>query len=345
MEINIKHTRVFASLDHYADEVLSSPFEANPLKIEVDSGVSIEVYFGDCPKWVKEAYHNTFSPFVGGKRTELDLGKYRSFICVSATMKRMINRESINSINAFWLEQGLAESIYRETRKRASALLNNAILSIGSITGYKKFFANKFLSSCYFEFEELPIYAHSKITGHNAHVHTGPLNLPNLTQLNVTNRLGACIDQKKQFLKSLDQSRHWFVSALGEDDEWKKFQFAFLALEVLANKVIKSKYKEFIYDLDISLGSSKMEEAEQAVVHEILCPENKLTLKTKFKLLTLIYRRENITSDIDFLEKCKSIRDSISHGTIDLSDKLPSSELVSYLEELFTSIIDSEAPL
>lgn len=126
--------------------------------------------------------------------------------------------------------------------------------------------------------------------------------------------------------KLLGKIVHWRMAMLNENDKLKKYFFGFFCMEILTNETFKIFEKK---QSDIRL--KKNEGCDKTIITPLFDinfeETNRMTLAMRFSFVAGILNPENYSDDVDDFNKCKKVRDNISHGGIVKINELPFNEL------------------
>jgi hypothetical protein len=120
--------------------------------------------------------------------------------------------------------------------------------------------------------------------------------------------------------KWLNTFNHWYVTGIREKDTWKGFQWNFLALEILTNKLASNFYSKIVTSLHFKdRGSNELPFAE------LFWEQSRMPLKSKFAIVATYLCPETAIGDLQLFSEYKAIRNKISHGVIVLESDIPRS--------------------
>lgn len=118
-----------------------------------------------------------------------------------------------------------------------------------------------------------------------------------------------------QWLRSI---KYWYVNAIRETDRWKRFQWSFLALEILTNKITNMYRNEIISSLQLNKRT-----ATDIPIAELVWEKSRQPLLSKFAMIASYLCPDEATQDVNLFVTYKRVRDDISHGEIVSEDDLP----------------------
>jgi len=124
---------------------------------------------------------------------------------------------------------------------------------------------------------------------------------------------------------------YWRIAMLKENDRWKKFIFGFLCLENLTHRLFeiifeKTKYEKFC---------EENEEYHNSIITPLLDSDpniKRLPLATEFSYIVGTINPDRYSDNIEKFEKCRCIRNGLSHGSLTQTVELPFNELNSLLD-------------
>ena len=131
---------------------------------------------------------------------------------------------------------------------------------------------------------------------------------------------------------------HWRMAMLNEKDKWKKFIFGFFCMEILTNKTFE------IFEKRQSETYLKESEGyDESIVTPLFDSNfedtNRMTPTIKFYFIAGILNPEHYSDDVNDFNKCKKMRDIMSHGNILKVNELPFNELNRLLDFYTTEIL------
>lgn len=135
----------------------------------------------------------------------------------------------------------------------------------------------------------------------------------------------------------LESAVHWYTAMLNEADRWKAFQYAFLSLEILTNKV-SGKLLTGVTN-SFAFRKSDGELLSEIPMAELLGSQERRSLLSRFCVVALGLSPGTVQSDVRAFKNAKEARNRFSHGDIRYENELPLhslKELCSrYLEAVF----------
>lgn len=139
--------------------------------------------------------------------------------------------------------------------------------------------------------------------------------------------LGSSISRFRPALGRLQTVLYWWARSIEEDDNWRRYQFQFLALEVLANKF-------------------KREDGDLAVVRRRgLRPANERhTLAEKFAIMAQSLAPATANDDIAQFAMLKKKRDLMSHGQLAVGAQLPTDVAGRLLSRYMAGVLQRNVP-
>jgi len=140
-----------------------------------------------------------------------------------------------------------------------------------------------------------------------------PLERLDVTQLTRQLRRG------RPALQQLHTVAYWWARAIGEADDWRRFMFQFVALEILTNKLAKAAQEAVLPQLRyLALG--------QASIPPAALTANDGDLSGRFAVAALLLAPTTAVEDTREFERLKQARDRVAHGSADLGTALPSAD-------------------
>jgi hypothetical protein len=138
----------------------------------------------------------------------------------------------------------------------------------------------------------------------------------------------------------LDSVQRWYLDALKENDAWKRFDWGFLALEILINKAFTFHYKEVTTRLG-DRQSRVSDEISNDVLLSLLAPQEKLYLAERFTALAHKLLPDTAESDIAQFGVLKKTRDGMSHGDAKKLNAMSIDSLFDLLERYLVVVLDA----
>jgi hypothetical protein len=115
--------------------------------------------------------------------------------------------------------------------------------------------------------------------------------------------------------------KHWRIASLQESDRWKQFQWGFLALEVLTNKLCASLYGSVTESVVLSKDGT--DDSAKIAMKSIVIEKGKMSLRSRFAVVALGLSAPSADADMKKFVELKKARDQIAHGHILQPDDLP----------------------
>jgi hypothetical protein len=160
---------------------------------------------------------------------------------------------------------------------------------------------------------------------------TSPQDHLDLAQLERLHRRG------RTALQQLEPVAYWWARGVEESDEWKRFVFQFVALEVLANRFAKTARKVVIPRLrHLAMG-----ELSGLPVPLVARADQDVT--GKFALVASLLAPSEAVEDTHEFQRLKRVRDGIAHGGVEVGTALPSPDrlLRRYLQLALEFVVES----
>ena len=128
--------------------------------------------------------------------------------------------------------------------------------------------------------------------------------------------LGRALRDSRAALGGLGTVAYWWARSIEEPDEWKRFDFQFLALEILTNKLAKAAQQSVLPTL-VAETSNGSDAVPSSIVSE------RVTLAGKFAFVALLLSPASAMSDTADFERLAEVRNQLSHGALPLGSPLP----------------------
>lgn len=145
---------------------------------------------------------------------------------------------------------------------------------------------------------------------------------PNLTE-----------DQRGEIMTAI----RWHVASITEDDEWKRFLWGFLGLEILSKKLSKRLYE--------SLPAEEREVIDKAFRGSNKPNAPRLSLRGAFATLSRSYFPESASEHELEFRHLNKVRNDLAHGDIDLRYKPPTQEASNLLRNYLSAALRAGLPL
>ncbi|HET8814519.1 MAG TPA: hypothetical protein VFM51_06150 [Solirubrobacterales bacterium] len=142
----------------------------------------------------------------------------------------------------------------------------------------------------------------------------------NFPATELQDRLEGLGGPSRQIHHTLRQAVGWWTASLSMDNNWQRFQAAFLALELFVGKMAPRYRSEVLDRLEFgglgNLGASLSE----LVISEDVKP---MPLAARFAVVALALDPENASRDLAEFKAAKKARDGLAHGAVLPADDLP----------------------
>lgn len=137
----------------------------------------------------------------------------------------------------------------------------------------------------------------------------------------------------------LARSAHWWMQARLADDEWKRFLWSFLALEVLTHKVAGQRYAAIRAQLRVT---SVQTLAGNSSALSAITPTDpsRLTLVGEFAVVALALSPDTADDDVQEFKRAKVARDRLAHGDIRDAAELPTGATLGLLDRYMRLAIE-----
>lgn len=148
--------------------------------------------------------------------------------------------------------------------------------------------------------------------------------------------LGRAMRGLRPVLDRLESSFYWWARSIEEPDDWRRFQFQYLALEILVAKMEQVAKRAVLPTLRVGDGAA-------GVVPPQLLGE-RLTPAISFALVALMLSPKTAADDSDTFASLKSTRDRASHGGVTIGETLPTAVAGALLARYLSLAVRPEIP-
>lgn len=128
----------------------------------------------------------------------------------------------------------------------------------------------------------------------------------------------------------------WLMLARGEEDSLRKFLFAFVGLEVLANKHASQSRKALVSALAEEALGLPFEELMWPAMPDENAPNRNLVFK--FAAMATVVNRATAAKDVAQFRRLAKTRNALAHGDISDLDNLPGNDTLVLLERYVTAV-------
>jgi hypothetical protein len=210
----------------------------------------------------------------------------------------------------FWISPTVADDLAAEARRDLGSTLDVVAATIaGRIRNVVD--SRPVVDGLYFKATDRPAFPPLKVT-----MGTPTVSVSSAASSLDGKDLGRALRESRAALGGLGTVAYWWARSIEEPDEWKRFDFQFLALEVLTNKLAKAAQKSVLPTL-MAATSNGSNAVPPSIVSE------RVTLAGKFALVALLLSPASAMSDTADFERLAEVRNQLSHGAIPLGSPLP----------------------
>lgn len=338
--------RVYGSTHVYGEErtdPIGKPLVAPDFPAAGDQGL---VWLGAVPSWLPEARWRreairparlrTAFGFADGKsmneliQEQLDTLQRPSFEdrawYVTVAVEREVGLRQPQSGGPEqheWLEIEDADKLADEFRAEFAAPLNVLAATVESRLGIPGLFEQVVLE------DELYFFAPDR----------PPLSIPQLNfqarpisiKMSGTAATLADLEQRVAELGAewpnamqLSRPLHWYLAAMRSRDPWNRFLWAFLALEILTNK-LAPRYRTRVLETFSFESGDDAEGVAGTALGSLVPQQERLSLAGKFAILALGLSPSTAKSDMTVFASVTKARHELAHGQITDPAELPDS--------------------
>jgi hypothetical protein len=349
MKAKIENLLIFGTDEHYGTKVRQKA-QDSPIIIKEfpKTGCQTSIEFGKINTYISNLLklkikndHSILTRLAGVSSTEADLKrkykkefqKYKWYITFLIESFLDVDEAKIKEEPyRYWLSNESIFNITEKTKQENKPFVDFLILYLNRFND--NLFKNQIRNIVFLTIDnEQPLVSHKLSTSvvkyGGKHASSSMFKLKQIeVKLNKFD---------KNIIKMLKSSIKWYIEFLKETDQLKQFIYSFLSLEILVNKLfekyfeeIKNEIKNDIYYRGFQIGS----------IGDTLIPqENRATLSQKFVIVCLKIFPEATDDLLKSFVKCKSYRDQLAHGSLNLDDKLPIEECNQILRTFYNIII------
>ena len=130
---------------------------------------------------------------------------------------------------------------------------------------------------------------------------------------------------------------HWRVQLLVETDPWKRFLWAFVALEILTHKLFDHFEMDVVSRLRLE-GERDILDADLPLAH-LVWERERAPLAARFALVAIALFPETSSDDASRFRELKKARDRLSHGSLREEGELPVPLATELLEKYLSGSI------
>lgn len=121
--------------------------------------------------------------------------------------------------------------------------------------------------------------------------------------------------------RALERAVHWYLAALQSRNRWNRFQWAFLALEILTHKLASRHYSRVVKRVSFDAGDGGGTVRQS--LGSLVPPLERLTLAPRFAIVALGLSPSTAEEDLATFASAKKARDDLAHGQITDPAELP----------------------
>lgn len=134
--------------------------------------------------------------------------------------------------------------------------------------------------------------------------------------------------ESRPALVELKSAAYWWARSIEEPDDWKRFDFQFLALEILVNKLAKVAQERVVPTMVVATPDST-----DPVPPSIL--SDRVALAGKFALVALLLSPSGAKADAEAFGELADVRNRLSHGDLPVDAPLPHTDAERLLRTYF----------
>jgi hypothetical protein len=144
----------------------------------------------------------------------------------------------------------------------------------------------------------------------------------------------------------LARAAHWRMQTLREADPWKRYQWAFVGLEILIHKLYARVRDDVASRLRLELPDGDFEAG--LPIADLLWTPERAPLTARFAVAATALFPESALEDVQTFRTVKEARDRLSHGSLRSEDELPIASVVGlfgkYVEGAVKQFVFGRAP-
>jgi hypothetical protein len=351
--VTVTTARVYGSQSRYGGQPRESPLAA-PLRLRdfPVHGYTAEVHLGSPVDWLfradtlsraagAAALEGLFGPAGAENRLQARVqelvrdgalarasGTHQWYVTLALSHVVTVAPGFVNDHPYIWLDPAEALRIERAEQAVAAAALDVVAASL----------ATTLRASC-FESVALPDHTYFALPERE------PFRMPNY-QMGTptiavaggsvdTQELQRALEASRAIALDLSSAAFWRMTAIAERDPWKRFDWTFLALEILTHKLARRYYDPVI----ASLRSQEGDRLIEVPATYLLQPFERLSLAARFTVIALALRPDSAVNDIRQFQIAKRARDAVSHGGVRDPDELPIEAATQLLAEYLRAAV------
>ena len=336
MQALARAIRIYWSDDHYGEPRESPSSEPLVVSDLPRQGDHCSVWFGSVPDEIRQVVRErdamgavllnhmfglgdeaTFDAAMDKILSEKPLGFDDRAWYVTLALERPVE---LNVENVEGAEPDDIHAAEDPLRAEAPAAFEMMAAAIGSMMG-AAFFRSRTVTDRFFltlEGRERPVFM-PRLQA-QATLSTGkPIDSFPLDAMR--SRLNDLSERSQDWEPWLGRAAYWYSEMLVTDDRWKRFQWGFLALEVLTNKLAELLRTPAMAALRMKVGDH--ESAPSSVLEQTVWEHKRMPLANRFALIASYLSPATAAEDVAAFRAAKKVRNAISHGDPVDVDQLP----------------------
>jgi hypothetical protein len=335
--LTITTTRVYGSHGRYGAHPRESPL-GGPLRLRdfPEAGYQAEAVLGSPVEWLfradrlsraigAAALEGVVAPTgargsVGDRVSQLEhemslaapADEYEWYVTLTISHEAEVAPELLKTRNYVWLDSGEAMRIERAERPVAIEAFDAVAASLASVLREECFESIVLPDQTYFampgrETFRLPQFSVGTV---RVSMQGGTIDVEAVAR---------ALEASRALAHALGSVASWRMAAMGERDPWKRFDWTFLALEILVHRMASRLYGTVVASLRSQVGERVLVVPGQS----LLQPLERLALSARFAVVALALRPEFAEADVERFRVVKKARDEMSHGAIHDPADLP----------------------
>jgi hypothetical protein len=210
----------------------------------------------------------------------------------------------------FWISPTVAADLAAQARRDVGSTLDVLAATIaGRVRNVVD--SRPVIDGLYFRAPDRPTFPPLKVT-----MGTATISVSSPASSLDMKGLGRALRDNRAAIGELRSVAYWWARSIEEPDEWKRFSFQFLALEILTNKLANAAQKSVLPTL-MAETSNGSDAVPPSIVSE------RVTLAGKFAFVALLLSPASALSDTADFERLAEVRNRLSHGALPLGSPLP----------------------
>jgi hypothetical protein len=131
----------------------------------------------------------------------------------------------------------------------------------------------------------------------------------------------------------LATAAYWYAAMLETDDDWKRFYWGFVGLEVLVSKLAAHVRQDALGALRMT--GEERESVPQAVLAELVWEQQRMPLASRFALVASYLSPGTAEQDTSEFRRAQDVRDKLSHGERVGANRLPTDAVRDLLQRYY----------